>query len=119
MTDPSPATVSLWGGRFSGGPADALAALSKSTNFDWRLALDDIAGSQAHARVLHRAGLLDDRQLAAMSVALESLADGTNNLREAVRGFISDLASGITGEIMYVDGGMNTTALGNAEPLPG
>ncbi|WP_153147701.1 enoyl-ACP reductase FabI [Dechloromonas sp. H13] len=31
---------------------------------------------------------------------------------------LSDLASGITGEIMYVDGGMNTTALGNPEPLP-
>ncbi len=30
----------------------------------------------------------------------------------------SDLASGITGEIMFVDGGFNTTALGNAEPLP-
>lgn len=30
----------------------------------------------------------------------------------------SDLASGITGEIMYVDGGFNTTALGNAAPLP-
>jgi enoyl-[acyl-carrier protein] reductase I len=29
---------------------------------------------------------------------------------------LSDLASGITGEIMYVDGGFNTTALGNAEP---
>ena len=27
----------------------------------------------------------------------------------------SDLASGITGEIMYVDGGFNTTALGNSE----
>lgn len=26
----------------------------------------------------------------------------------------SDLASGVTGEIMYVDGGFNTTALGNA-----
>ncbi|NBR28823.1 MAG: SDR family oxidoreductase, partial [Betaproteobacteria bacterium] len=25
---------------------------------------------------------------------------------------LSDLASGITGEIMYVDGGFNTTALG-------
>ena len=31
---------------------------------------------------------------------------------------LSDLASGVTGEIMYVDGGFNTTALGNAEPLP-
>jgi enoyl-[acyl-carrier protein] reductase I len=32
---------------------------------------------------------------------------------------LSDLSSGITGEIMYVDGGLNTTALGNADPLPG
>jgi len=32
---------------------------------------------------------------------------------------LSDLASGITGEILYVDGGMNTTALGNPDPLPG
>ena len=30
----------------------------------------------------------------------------------------SDLASGVTGEVMYVDGGFNTTALGNALPLP-
>ena len=29
----------------------------------------------------------------------------------------SDLASAVTGEIMYVDGGFNTTALGNAEPM--
>lgn len=32
---------------------------------------------------------------------------------------LSDLASGITGEILYVDGGINTTALGNPDPLPG
>ena len=31
---------------------------------------------------------------------------------------LSDWASGITGEIMYVDGGFNTTALGNSDPLP-
>ena len=31
---------------------------------------------------------------------------------------LSDLASAITGEIMYVDGGLNTTALGNTDPLP-
>jgi enoyl-[acyl-carrier protein] reductase I len=31
---------------------------------------------------------------------------------------LSDLSSGITGEIMYVDGGLNTTALGNIEPMP-
>lgn len=32
---------------------------------------------------------------------------------------LSDLASGVTGEIMYVDAGLNTTALGNPAPLPG
>lgn len=65
--------TSLWGGRFSGGPADALAALSKSTDFDWRLARHDIAGSRAHARALHRAQLLDDQQLADMLAALDQL----------------------------------------------
>ena len=49
------AAISLWGGRFTGGPADALAALSVSTHFDWRLARYDIAGSRAHARALARA----------------------------------------------------------------
>ena len=66
--------VSLWGGRFAGGPADALAALSKSTHFDWRLAPYDLAGSRAHARVLHAAGLLDDASLEAMLDALARLA---------------------------------------------
>ncbi|GAA1905796.1 argininosuccinate lyase [Lapillicoccus jejuensis] len=77
-TDPTTPTgsrssASLWGGRFSGGPADALAALSKSTHFDWRLARHDLAGSRAHARVLHRAGLLDDPTLASMLAALDAL----------------------------------------------
>ena len=65
----------LWGGRFSGGPADALVALSRSTHFDWRLADVDLRGSIAHARALHRAGLLDDDALAAMVAALEGLRD--------------------------------------------
>jgi argininosuccinate lyase len=68
-----PGKVSLWGGRFAGGASEALAALSKSTHFDWRLAPYDIAGSQAHARVLHRAGLLDDDALAAMLAGLGQL----------------------------------------------
>ncbi|TDO44861.1 argininosuccinate lyase [Kribbella sp. VKM Ac-2527] len=63
----------LWGGRFGGGPADALAALSKSTHFDWRLAPYDIAGSKAHAKVLHQAGLLTDDDLTKMLAGLDEL----------------------------------------------
>ena len=72
-TTPAESRVSLWGGRFAGGPADALAALSRSTHFDWRLAPYDIAGSRAHARVLHAAGLLDDATLEAMLGGLAQL----------------------------------------------
>lgn len=63
----------LWGGRFAGGPSEALAALSKSTHFDWRLAPYDIAGSRAHARVLNKAGLLTDDELTGMIAALDQL----------------------------------------------
>jgi argininosuccinate lyase len=73
-------TGALWGGRFDGGPADALAALSKSTHFDWVLAPYDVAASKAHARVLHRAGLLTDDQRNGLLAGLDSLgaavADG-------------------------------------------
>ena len=72
-------TVSLWGGRFSGGPSDALAALSKSTHFDWRLAPYDLAGSRAHARVLHRAGLLSADELAGMLATLDELDEAVRD----------------------------------------
>jgi argininosuccinate lyase len=65
--------VALWGGRFAGGPAQALAVLSLSTHFDWRLATHDIAGSRAHARVLHSASLLSGTELSDMLAALDSL----------------------------------------------
>ncbi|NKY87434.1 argininosuccinate lyase [Nocardia veterana] len=64
----------LWGGRFASGPAAAMAALSKSTHFDWALAPYDIRASKAHARVLHKAGLLSDADLAGMLDGLDRLA---------------------------------------------
>ncbi|MDF0531866.1 argininosuccinate lyase [Tsukamurella sp. 8F] len=65
---------SLWGGRFASGPAEAMADLSRSTHFDWALAPYDVRASQAHARVLHRAGLLSDEALTEMLEALDRLA---------------------------------------------
>ena len=70
MTEPT----RLWGGRFTGGPSAALARLSMSVHFDWRLAPYDLVASKAHARVLHRAQLLTDDELAAMLAALDDLA---------------------------------------------
>ncbi len=66
-------TTRLWGGRFASGPANALSALSVSVHFDWVLAPYDLASSRAHARVLHRSGLLDDDELTAMLGGLDAL----------------------------------------------
>jgi argininosuccinate lyase len=65
--------VRLWGGRFGGGPAEALARLSDSTGFDWQLAPYDLRASRAHARVLHKAGLLTSAELDAIVAALDEL----------------------------------------------
>jgi argininosuccinate lyase len=114
VTAPGPVgepNVSLWGGRFAGGPADALAALSKSTHFDWRLAPHDIAGSRAHARVLHAAGLLDDPTLAQMLDGLDRLgedvrtgaflpADGDEDVHTALeRGLIERVGADVGGRL--------------------
>ncbi len=71
MADNKP--MRLWGGRFEGGPADALTRLSVSVQFDWRLAPYDLLASRAHARVLHRAGLLTQEELDRMLGALDDL----------------------------------------------
>jgi len=66
--------VRLWGGRFESGPAEALARLSMSVHFDWRLARYDLLASGAHARVLHRAGLLDDDEATRLLAAIDELS---------------------------------------------
>ena len=65
----------LWGGRFSGGPSEAMFALSVSTHFDWVLAPYDALASKAHAKVLHKAGLLSDADLGTMLSGLSELGD--------------------------------------------
>ncbi|MFM6971540.1 MAG: argininosuccinate lyase [Rhodoluna sp.] len=64
---------SLWGSRFADGPADALAALSRSVQFDWRLYRYDIAGTRAHIRALHSAGYLTEREMEMLDKGLVEL----------------------------------------------
>jgi argininosuccinate lyase len=45
-------------GRFTGGPAAAVAKFTESISFDWRLWRHDILGSIAHATMLQRVGLI-------------------------------------------------------------
>ena len=64
---------SLWGGRFSGATNDAVAALSRSIHFDWRLAPYDIKGTRAHLLALRAAGYLAEAELVKLDKALVEL----------------------------------------------
>ena len=64
----------MWHGRFSKDPSARLRAYGQSVSFDQRLALQDIAGSKAHAAALHKARLLTPNELKAIHRGLESIA---------------------------------------------
>jgi argininosuccinate lyase len=73
MSNKASEAGSLWGGRFEGGTADSVAALSRSVHFDWRLAKYDIAGTLAHIKALHSAGYLNSSELKKLEKDLAEL----------------------------------------------
>ena len=50
--------MALWGGRFAQETNKLVAELSESISFDQRLYAHDILGSQAHARMLAKQGII-------------------------------------------------------------
>ena len=64
----------MWHGRFSKDPSVRLRAYGQSVSFDQRLALQDIAGSKAHAAALRKARLLTPNEWKAIHRGLESIA---------------------------------------------
>ena len=63
----------LWGGRFADAPSDALFALSRSVQFDWRLAPYDLRSSLAHLAILESSGLLPAETVSKLRDALKEL----------------------------------------------
>ena len=49
---------SMWGGRFASGPDAIMEEINASIGFDQKLYAQDIAGSKAHAQMLHDQGIL-------------------------------------------------------------
>ena len=60
-------------GRFANGPAAEAIAFTNSVKFDTRLAHHDIAGSIAHARMLHHVGLLKKKEMTGIVAGLEGI----------------------------------------------
>ncbi len=64
----------LWGGRFSGAMDPLMERFNASIGFDRRLWRADVRGSQAYARALGRAGLLDGGEVEQIVAGLEQVA---------------------------------------------
>lgn len=72
--------MALWGARFSSSPAEAVFDLSRSVDFDWRLAPYDLVSSLAHLRALGRAGVVTE--------------EISKQLEEGIRSLLSDVIAG-------------------------
>jgi argininosuccinate lyase len=67
--------MTLWGGRFSSSSSDAMAALSRSVHFDWRLAPYDIVSSKSHCQNLVKSKILSAAEGKKISAALDQLRE--------------------------------------------
>ncbi|MGN6149947.1 MAG: argininosuccinate lyase [Rhizomicrobium sp.] len=66
-------TNKMWGGRFGEGPADIMAEINASVDFDKRLATQDLAGSRAHARMLADQGIIAQADAASILKGLDQI----------------------------------------------
>ena len=63
----------MWGGRFSGKPAELMQAINVSIGFDRRMATQDLAGSRAHAAMLRKAGVISSEDEASIQGGLAAI----------------------------------------------
>jgi argininosuccinate lyase len=73
-TKGTPLVSKAWGGRFSQATDPRVEKFTESISFDFRLAAVDLRGSQAHARMLAKVGLLTSAECEAICQGLQEIA---------------------------------------------
>ncbi len=63
----------MWGGRFAEGPEAIMEEINASIGFDQKMATQDIAGSRAHAAMLHTQGILSSKDHASIDHGLSTI----------------------------------------------
>jgi len=66
-------STKLWGGRFSDATAASVETFTESISYDQRLYRHDIMGSKAHARMLARQGLINEKERDAILQGLDDI----------------------------------------------
>jgi argininosuccinate lyase len=69
----------MWGGRFNEPTDTFVETFTASVEFDQRLALVDIQGSLAHAKMLHKIGVLDDQEHDLIIEGMERISEEVTN----------------------------------------
>ncbi|MDP2929004.1 MAG: lyase family protein, partial [Candidatus Omnitrophota bacterium] len=66
----------LWGGRFTKPTDPSVEELTKSIQYDYKLAKYDILGSIVHVEVLGKAGYLKPQEVSKIQIALLKMGNG-------------------------------------------
>ena len=66
-------TNKMWGGRFSGGPAEIMEEINASISFDKRLYKQDIEGSKAHCAMLASCSIITKQDAKKISQGLDKI----------------------------------------------
>ena len=73
--------TSLWGGRFSAPTDEFVQRFTASVDFDQRMAMQDVRGAVAHARMLASVGVLSAEELEQIESGLTEIAEEVNSGR--------------------------------------
>lgn len=79
--DPLASKKEAWSGRFSEPVADFVLRYTASVNFDKRMAVADITGSLAHAKMLAKCGIISEQDLADIQRGMAQILDEIKNDR--------------------------------------
>jgi argininosuccinate lyase len=100
---PADLSKKLWGGRFAESTDQLVEAFTESVSFDRRLWRQDIAGSQAHARMLAKVGVLSAAEgeaiVAGLAAIGEEIAGGGFPWQQALEDVHMNIESALTARI--------------------
>lgn len=99
----SSGNAKLWGGRFAESTSALVEKFSESVSFDSRLYRQDIRGSQAHARMLAKVGVLGtedaERIVAGLDAILERIESGQFEWSEKLEDVHMNIEARLTEDI--------------------
>ncbi|TGK13891.1 argininosuccinate lyase [Leptospira fletcheri] len=94
----------LWGGRFKGEAASILERIGESISFDRKLYREDLEGSRAHARMLHKIGILNQEELQKILKGLNTIESEIDSGDFVFRSELEDIHMHVEARLTELEG---------------